>query len=124
MLSAVLEHGRILIRETTLMQNEPTMMIHYWPTRFGRQVLVNPFATEHDKTEDIQVERDGHYGYLLRFPGCGFWSESPLQGDQKAMRVDTEPYPCPKVRKGIETRYHYGRWEKYLKSSKRGWIPV
>jgi hypothetical protein len=40
----------------------------------------------------------------------------------KPIAFETEPYPCPKVRKGIETRYRDGRWEKYLKSS--GWQPA
>lgn len=31
-----------------------------------------------------------------------------------------EPVACPKVRKGVETRYHFGRWEKFLKAD--GWI--
>lgn len=30
------------------------------------------------------------------------------------------PLSCPKVRKGIETRYRSGVWEKYLKQS--GWV--
>ena len=36
-------------------------------------------------------------------------------------RVEQD-YPCPKVRKGITTRYQYGQWEKCLKA--RGWIPA
>src|SRR5688572_25756657 len=34
-----------------------------------------------------------------------------------------EPIPCPKVRRGIETRWNgtYGRWEKLLKV---GWVPA
>lgn len=31
-----------------------------------------------------------------------------------------QPIVCPKVRKGIETRYYCGRWEKY--SKREGWI--
>jgi hypothetical protein len=34
--------------------------------------------------------------------------------------VAERPLPCPKVRAGVETRYHDGRWEKYLKA--RGWV--
>ena len=67
------------------------------------------------------TEKQKHAEWIASLPdGC--WSESPMRGDQKAMRVDAEPFPCPKVRKGIETRYYYGQWEKYLKSSKRGWV--
>ena len=31
-----------------------------------------------------------------------------------------EPYPCPKVRRGVEMRYHDGVWQKYLKT--QGWV--
>lgn len=30
--------------------------------------------------------------------------------------------PCPKVRFGLETRWHEGRWQKYLKT--QGWVPA
>lgn len=119
-LSAVLENGKILVRETTTMHDEPTNMVHFWPTRFTHWDLDN--HTEPLKVEDIKVERSGYCGYSLKFPGCGFWSDDTRYIAMKAVRVETEPLPCPKVRKGIETRYHYGQWQKYLKSSKRGWV--
>jgi hypothetical protein len=43
-----------------------------------------------------------------------------LPGNKQADLVVNEPIPCPQVRKGIETRYRYGKWEKYLKAT--GWI--
>lgn len=30
--------------------------------------------------------------------------------------ISEVPLPCPKVRKGIETRYRYGRWEKAVRA--------
>jgi len=33
-----------------------------------------------------------------------------------------DPLPCPPIRRGIETRYHMGAWQKYLKAS--GWVPA
>ena len=124
-LSAVLEKGRILVREETVMQYEPTIMVHYWPTRFCRRDLDQSCLGEPDrKAGEIEVFKGsgcGH-GYSLKFPGCGFWSESPLQGDSKAVRVETMPFPCPKVRKGIETRYRHGTWQKLLKT--KGWVAV
>jgi len=40
------------------------------------------------------------------------------QGQTKSIDTVIEPILCPKVRKGIETRWHNGRWEKLLKA---GW---
>lgn len=37
-----------------------------------------------------------------------------------AIKQEEKPIPCPKVRAGIETRFHRGAWEKYLKS--KGWV--
>lgn len=34
--------------------------------------------------------------------------------------VTLAPFPCPKVRAGIDTRYQDGRWQKY--SKREGWI--
>ena len=49
------------------------------------------------------------------------------EGDQtKALTVEEVDIPCPKVRAGMETRWHSwghpGRWEKYTKT--KGWIPA
>jgi hypothetical protein len=41
-------------------------------------------------------------------------------GRTESIYTEKHPVPCPKVRKGIETRYRNGRWEKYLISAK-GW---
>lgn len=51
-----------------------------------------------------------------------FWQLRPfrafVRGNTEAVKVEETPVPCPKVRKGIATRWYRGRWEKLLKS---GW---
>lgn len=44
-----------------------------------------------------------------------------LKDDGRTMpvAVEKEPVPCPKVRKGQETRYRYGVWQKY---TAKGWV--
>jgi hypothetical protein len=39
---------------------------------------------------------------------------------EKQGTVTKTPYPCPKVKKGVEVRYRSGLWEKYLRT--RGWV--
>jgi hypothetical protein len=122
-LSAVMEHGRIYVKDAEPAWDKPEWIVRYYPTRFGRQDL-SSWSTDRpdDRVEDIRVEKRRYgYGYYLRFPGCGFDSEVELRGDSRAERVETEPYPCPKLRAGIETRYRDGRWQKLLKS---GWKDV
>lgn len=50
------------------------------------------------------------------------WARDRVVPNQPAVAVEVVPLPCPRVRKGIETRYRRGRWEKYLQT--RGWVPA
>jgi hypothetical protein len=45
-------------------------------------------------------------------------------GETQAAIVYSYDVPCPKVRKGIETRWYQGKWQKYTKA--RGWedLPI
>jgi hypothetical protein len=45
----------------------------------------------------------------------------PERGSTKATMVRSESVPCPKVRKGIETRWRDGRWQKLLRA---GWTNI
>ncbi len=121
-LSAVMEHGRIYIRDADTNWCEPLWMVRYYATRFGRHDLAS-FSHDipDDKVEDIRVTKGPGYGYTLRFPGCGVDSTVHLSGDSKADRFEKEPYPCPKVRSNIQTRYHDGRWQKHLRN---GWTDI
>lgn len=61
--------------------------------------------------------REGRYGGLLANGGR---YAVRIDSKAKAVRAETIPIPCPKVRKGLETRYANGHWQKYLKSE--GWV--
>lgn len=43
-----------------------------------------------------------------------------VTADVTAFEQATIAIPCPKVRKGIDTRFSHGVWQKYLKSE--GWV--
>lgn len=45
----------------------------------------------------------------------------PQGGKTRPEFTEETPFECPKVRRGIETRYRDGRWQKLLKS---GWVSV
>ena len=57
-------------------------------------------------------------------PGAAWASDRPVPRDENgkvtALATEVTDYPCPPVRKGIETRYRNGGWQKYLKS--KGWV--
>ena len=54
---------------------------------------------------------------------CGYRVDLRLLngGQTTPIAFDRTPIPCPKVRKGLETRYHNGCWEKRLRT---GWTAV
>ena len=59
---------------------------------------------------------DGRYGGRLS-NGTSYTVEIDPRG--AAVKVESKPIPCPKVRAGVETRFYRGAWQKYTKTS--GW---
>lgn len=49
-------------------------------------------------------------------------TERPAGGQAEAAFVEEHPVPPPTVRKGVEVRWHEGKWQKYLKA--KGWVDV
>lgn len=117
-LSCVLEGSHILVREADPSYDKPELIVYYWPTRFGKHDLLDWTGKGYLPASEILVQKY-RGSYDLKFPNCGFWTDSGIRGNTKAVRVEREPLPCPKVRKGIETRYRDGRWQKLLK---KGWV--
>ena len=96
----------------------PIRITYYWPC----------YATRQDKVDallglDAHDEGDGVFAWKEGTGFAGIWQRTRLQngGSTKPIDVVRQPIPCPKVRKGIETRWVAGRWEKCLKS---GWAPA
>lgn len=118
--SAVLENGRILIRDAFPDLDSAFESVHYWPTRWDSSDLRDPFTGESDDPAKIRVQRFGAT-YYLRFPRLNFDVELRLPGETRSVRFERVPVAPPKVRKGIELKWHNGRWCKRLKS---GLIPV
>jgi len=109
--------GKWCIRSPYNMHNEPKVSICHWPIgRTSQRVDLTYY-------EGCEVSKKGYTGiYALRI--------APYQhvdlylidmGKTQSIETTIEDIPCPKVRKGIETRWENGRWEKLLKS---GWKPA
>jgi hypothetical protein len=76
---------------------------------------------------DVRYVRDSAYpnadakgGKTVRWLAYKDGSYLEVEADCEAFEQVITPLPCPKVRKGIDTRYRQGAWEKYLKSE--GWV--
>ena len=117
------EVGNMCVRYEDQSHDEPKRMILYWPVCFGlRKHLIEDWPEMDDPTIELREGRPGEY-YFSR-GAFGFSPTIRLKNGGQTTPVKTEIMPifCPKVRKGIETRYHRGTWEKYLKTE--GWVPA
>ena len=105
------------IQDSFPLYDKPEKVILHWP--IGS--VYPPIGI--DSYEGHEVTKNSSYGYSIRAAAYQY-SDIYLiidQGRTKSIHTIVEPIPCPKVRKGIETRWYNGRWEKLLKS---GWVPA
>jgi hypothetical protein len=93
--------------------NEPIQNTVTWKVTGARREAPYGFAPEladgltvTAQYGDSPFQAYGRGGYLI------------LSIDKDGSAIDA-PIPCPKVRKGTETRYRNGQWEKLLKT---GWV--
>lgn len=99
--------------------SEPKIRRLWWKITHGERVCaLNPDEHDgnnlhrHDTGSYTVLSRNGYTGYDRISVRCMPNAEADI--------VEEEDFECPKTRKGIDTRYQYGRWEKY--SKRDGWI--
>ena len=96
--------------------SDPREITAYW--RVSKTVR-DPYRPRFPQHGDMLRKTDC-VGGMMHYFGDGYSLYFP--SNMRAERIETREVPCPKVRKSVETRYHNGRWEKYLKTS--GWVDV
>ena len=104
-----------LVEYTTTFMTEPTRQTCFWRVV---EICRSPYA--------IGLEGLPKDGDQVRLSG-DMW-QSPMgsrctlrSAKGEAERFTREPYPCPKVRKGTETRYQDGEWQKL---TRKGWVTL
>ena len=95
--------------------DKPLLHKQYW--NFGPYDAES--AARYSSGQEIRALGDGRYSVQVA-PFNWRTLALPEGGRTIVDHVDITTIECPKVRKGIETRYWNGRWQKYLKSE--GWI--
>lgn len=98
--------------------NEPVQVTQYWPicraSAYDIQLC--------DLTGcEAEFDHNGNVYYKMGHSTSAIWSRNQCLYDGSktvCIATDSAPLPCPKVRKGVETRYRNGRWEKCLRT---GW---
>ncbi len=112
-LSLAVEQGRLCVVSETTDYFQPELHRLYWPTNNGGDWTAEALAT-------AQVHRAAVGVYSCKVEGCGYRFDLVLTNGGRTLpiKADKEPLPAPKVRKGTETRYRNGQWEKY---TAKGW---
>jgi hypothetical protein len=62
----------------------------------------------------------GLYSTAFESDGRGLRFRLENAGRTTATFVEEIALPCPPVRRGVETRFHGGAWQKYLRQ--KGWV--
>ena len=114
----VRRNGALVVRYESTRYSEPIRDVLYWPLSEERSHCGWLL-------EEKPVVSDSSGPIWRAAPACEhFWHIRHAfvclrDGDgTKAVEVESFPVPCPKVRRGIETRRHNGNWQKLLKT---GW---
>lgn len=111
-----LRDGALFIVYETTLDSEPTLKRLWWRVEHTKG---EPYSGRTPLAGDTCTS-SGNNWHCSR-EGCGLTGSVYAAGNREAEIVEFEPVPRPKVRKGIETRWHYGKWEKL---TKKGWVPV
>ena len=112
--------GKLVIRYETTNWSEATRSIFFWPLSDDRSTGA-AFRLEGHAV----VSLDDHGGWGVAPEDPDFWQLKNARavmlngGKTEAVKVERVEVPCPKVRAGIKTRWHEGRWEKLMK---KGWV--
>lgn len=92
------------------------------------QLIRNYFLIQHGSRRDLEAYdgrtaiADGSRVELVPLRPFGLREVLVMDAAAKAVKTELIEIPAPKVRKGIETRWKNGRWQKCLRSA--GWVNV
>lgn len=118
------EHHKLAVMCEESDWSEPVLRRWYWEIWSGGKSAAECYALGHGLQRRRTGESNGQYVYSYdpSLPPGASRTVFMLKdgGRTQAYRIDSEPIPAPKVRKGIETRWKDGHWQKYLKAE--GWV--
>ena len=121
-------NGILCIHESDPLSDEPITLERDWPTSLRVVDFMRNYCIIKDiNLEDLTVFHvvpSGSSKYRVYYKDMPGSTEVCLSEGNQTHCIDytfcKKPYPCPKVRNGIETRYRDGRWQKYLR--RLGWV--
>lgn len=106
--------GKLCVLHEYTLQDTPEARRLYWEVRGTKR---NPYSMQFPEAGDTVASA-----------GEGWWHVTNRQAGEVSTGSGNDPVaydeivavPPPKVRKGIELRWHYGEWQKYSKT--QGWV--
>jgi len=112
-------NGQLYVSTTNCSWSTPERVTLFWPVA---EIQGNPYNGMRAEAGDVATYQ--RTCWTITAP-AGFPSKGSVRckgnGDTPAEFVEREPISAPKTRKGVETRYYEGRWQKLLKA---GWVNV
>jgi hypothetical protein len=114
-------NGKLFVLYQTSSYSKPEITYMWW---LIESVKGNSYHCDRPEEGDIAVYQSDGRTWQTRRPDTHrstgtVWTVG--DGNTKADHVETVSAPSPKVRNGIEIRWHEGRYEKLLK---KGWVPA
>ena len=116
-------NGTLCVQLSSMDSFDPVINRSHYPTELNTKDFMRNFSIESlDQLEITYQESYGIYQFCIKDSLCGpKWKVQLINGEKtRLIKFEKIPIPCPKVRKGINTRYNgnKGYWEKELKP---GW---
>jgi hypothetical protein len=112
--------GVAVVRSPMIYSDKPEEIVNYYPTGLRTRDMIENYGIP--VPAELSYSTMGRYAVMTGKPiyGNARIIELPDGGATKCIKQEIVPIPCPKVRKGIATRWANSRWEKYLQAF--GWI--
>jgi len=112
--------GWAVVRSPYVCSDKPEEIVNYWPIGMRTKDLTEHYGIP--VPAELRYLGDGVYSVETGRPRyCAARVVRLTEGGKtKSIKYEVNPIPCPRVVKGIETRWRNSRWEKYLKSE--GWV--
>jgi len=114
-----------------LAERDGALFVVYETHNFTEPVRVRLWWRVDRVVRDPYNGRSPEPGDVARSIGSNVWrcsregefstGEVIFSGTTQAAYDERDPVPCPPVRRGVETRWRNGLWEKRLK---KGWVPA
>ena len=96
---------------------EPKLYFAFYPTGIKASVARRNYG----KIDGVALRDLGSGAFQVDDPNFPALTVRLIEGGRTVPEFFHEvAAPLPKVRRGVETRWHHGRWEKLLK--REGWV--